>query len=228
MMTCRSCRNALPAFLAGELTTGSAGAIRSHLQHCMECRREAARWQQARKGLLAASNGNDHLGEAWFAAMQRDIVARVASEPLPLAMPWPAGRGPAQMRRWWPLLALAAAMLLWGWFWLPGWMGMAPAPRLPAPVAFATPVAVGERWLDRASLALPSTRSGKAEAAGAVWGEAGPKWPPLLLLGSESSQIGAGLQHRFRLQRLVTTATAADAPARPGLPVQRLPRSDPR
>lgn len=87
-MRCRSCLAVLPEFLAGELPQAGAAAVRAHLLDCHACRQQAARWQQSRKALRSLA-GEKGIGEstdgspAWFAGLQRDIVARVAAEPVP-------------------------------------------------------------------------------------------------------------------------------------------------
>lgn len=110
---CARVREQLPWFAGGELDTGAAASVRAHLVDCHACRREAAVLQRSHAALGAFASADETPAEtSMFAELHRNIVAAVASEPVPSA--------PASGRSSWlasgQALAAAAILVVVG-FW---------------------------------------------------------------------------------------------------------------
>lgn len=100
--TCDTVRSHLPLFSGGDLDVADAESVRAHLIVCVACRNEASGLQRALAGLRTFGSPRvPGVDEAWFAAQQRAICARVEATPPPVA------RGGA-----WRAWGLAAAALL--------------------------------------------------------------------------------------------------------------------
>lgn len=175
MTTCAKVGSWLPGFVGDNLDADAAAIVRAHLRDCVLCRREAAALQQARNALqrlgTAPAPGVD---DAWFAELQRDVVAAVGRQAHRVGPRW------WEICRWPLSAAAAAALFLCGW-WL---------------VRDAGP----ESLLQRPPIATAVGHTGPAKAV--PWSGERLEMLPLGDEGGVENGVGPGMMGRWRLRTL--------------------------
>lgn len=78
-MDCGRVRQRLSALLDEDLPQVEASALRRHLLGCNDCRMEFGSWLRMRTALSSLAPQPDPARDAWFAGLEREILAKVAA-----------------------------------------------------------------------------------------------------------------------------------------------------
>jgi hypothetical protein len=134
-MNCTHTAELLPLYVADDLPPAKAEIIRDHLRECSECRALAEEFAESREWLQSAAVAD--LPDDFYKTLRADVWRRVDAEKARLPL-W-AKLFPGL--NWWPVLATAAALLLFavGLFTLRRETGSIGMPMPPAPVAVVKP-----------------------------------------------------------------------------------------
>jgi hypothetical protein len=137
-MNCTHTTELLPLYVADDLPPAKAEIVRDHLRECSECRMLAEEFSESREWLQSAAVAD--LADNFYEDLRADVWGRIDAEKARLPF-WAIWSNLFPRLNWWPVLATAAALLLFalGLFTLRRETGSIGVPTPPAPVVEVQP-----------------------------------------------------------------------------------------
>jgi anti-sigma factor RsiW len=134
-MNCTHTAELLPLYVADDLPPAKAEIVRDHLRECSECQTLAEEFSESREWLQSAAVAD--LPDTFYEDLRADVWRSIDTEKA--RFPFWANLFPRL--NWWPVLASAAALLVFafGLFTLRHDTGSIGLPTPPAPVAVVKP-----------------------------------------------------------------------------------------